>query len=54
MTLLTRWLAQLIRECELGQKANAWHQAKHLSELCPQELGELPAMLTAAMLERSK
>ncbi len=38
MTLLTRWLAQLIRECELGQKANAWHQAKHLSELCPQEL----------------
>lgn len=53
MTLLTRWLSHLIRACELNQKQHAWHQAKHLSELCPQELGELPALLTAAMLEHS-
>ena len=54
MTLLTRWLSHLIRACEMGQKSHAWHQAKHLSELYPQELGELPERLKAAMLERNK
>lgn len=54
MTLLNRWLSHLIRACETGQKSHAWHQAKHLAEICPHELAELPALLTAAMLERNK
>ena len=54
MTLLNRWLSHLIRACEINQKQHAWHQAKHLAVICPQELGELPEMLKAAMLERTK
>lgn len=54
MKLLNRWLAQLIRECEAGQKSNAWHQAQHLAQLCPDQLADLPQMLTAAMKERNK
>ena len=54
MTLLTRWLSHLIHACELGQKQYAWWAAKHYAELCPHELAELPALLTAAMLERNK
>ena len=54
VNLLNRWLSHLIRACELGQKAHAWHQAKHLSELCPHELAALPERLKAAMLERNK
>lgn len=53
MTLLNRWLSHLIHACELNQKQHAWHQAKHLAEICPHELAQLPEMLKSAMLSKS-
>lgn len=54
MSLQTRWLNHLIRLCAVGQKNHAWHQAKHLAEICPDLLSQLPDLLTKAMRERSK
>lgn len=53
MTLLNRWLAHLIHACELNQKQHAWHQAKHLAEICPHELAQLPELLTKTMRSQS-
>lgn len=49
MNLQTRWLNHLIRLCAAGQKQHAWHQAKHLAEICPDILADLPSLLTWAM-----
>ena len=49
MNLQTRWLNHLIRLCAAGQKSHAWHQAKHLAEICPDILADLPGLLTQAM-----
>lgn len=54
MTLLQRSLERLITRCNQGQKACAWSMAKQLAEIYPEELADLPQLLTAAMLERNK
>lgn len=54
MSLQTRWLNHLIAICDAGQKNHAWHQAKHLAEICPDLLADLPDLLTQAMRGRSK
>lgn len=51
--LQTKVLAHLVKMAKLD-KSYAWWAAKHYAELCPHELGELPQLLTAAMLERHK
>ena len=53
MSLQTRWLQHLIDLCDVGQKAHAWHQAKHLAEICPDQLSELPLLLTSHQLSLS-
>ena len=54
MNLQTRWLNHLIRLCAAGQKQHAWHQAKHLAQGNPEELAELPALLTEMMRRKSQ
>lgn len=54
MSLSSRWLTQLIKWCEVGQKSHAWNRAQELSQLCPAELSELPAQLTAAMKKQQE
>lgn len=49
MTLLQRSLERLITRCNQGQKACAWAMAKQLAEIYPEELSELPKLLTDAM-----
>jgi hypothetical protein len=53
MSLQTRWLEQLLIECkQWGQKANAWDTALKLAQICPDQLSELPSLLTQAMQKR--
>jgi hypothetical protein len=52
MTLLDRWLNQLVDWCDCGQKNHAWKVALRMAEVCPHELSELPDMLKAEMLAR--
>lgn len=53
MNLQTKWLQQLVKWCEVGQKQYAWNRAKQLAEICPDQLSELPAQLTEAMQSQS-
>lgn len=51
--LQIRTLAHLVMMAKL-EKNYAWWSAKHYAEICPHELGELPAMLTREMLSSSR
>ena len=51
--LQTKVLAHLVKMAKLD-KNYAWWASKHYAEIFPHELAELPALLTAAMLERNK
>lgn len=41
------WMAQ-------RDKAYAWAASKHYAQLCPQELGDMPQLLTAAMRHKQQ
>jgi hypothetical protein len=48
MTLLDRYLAQCIAWCSVGQKAHAWKLANWAAQANPEQLADLPKMLTAS------
>jgi hypothetical protein len=52
MSLYQRWLDQLIKWCECGQKAHAWHMAQEMEKECPMLEG-LAAELTKTMKARN-
>lgn len=52
MTLQQQTLSHLIKMAKLDKKY-AWWAANHYAKLHPDELGEMPALLTSAMLSQS-
>ena len=54
MSLLQRYLAQCIAWCEVNQKEHAWKLANNAAQGNPEELAELPALLTEMMRRKSQ